>query len=220
MRRTLSSYAATILLFAITLTPHGAAAGSCICFSCAFNPKLENFRASSAAMAPTMMTGDCATMRHIDPQTDQVQRGDIIGFTHPMQPATFVFRVMAIAGDRIQLKDGGVVLNGHPLPQEVLSEDISTVPTTPPFPRCAERPAIPGKSCTRFRLRETLPSGKSYEIWNIGTFRFDTTPEFIVPAEHVFVLGDHRDNAADSRVPQAATGPGMIPVENILGIFE
>lgn len=150
MRRTLSSYAATILLFAITLTPHGAAAGSCICFSCAFNPKLENFRASSAAMAPTMMTGDCATMRHIDPQTDQVQRGDIIGFTHPMQPATFVFRVMAIAGDRIQLKDGGVVLNGHPLPQEVLSEDISTVPTTPPFPRCAERPAIPGKAAPAF----------------------------------------------------------------------
>ena len=69
------------MLFVWTLAcPLPASAGSCICITCAFNEKLENFRAFSESMAPTLDTGDCAVMRHIDPSDESFKRGDVVGF--------------------------------------------------------------------------------------------------------------------------------------------
>jgi signal peptidase I len=38
-----------------------------------------------------------------------------------------------------------------------------------------------------------------------------------VPDEHVFVMGDNRDNSVDSRFPQSIGGVGFVPFENLLG---
>ena len=45
------------------------------------------------------------------------------------------------------------------------------------------------------------------------------TPEFQVPADHVFVMGDNRDNSSDSRVMDSS-GVGYVPLENLVGRAE
>jgi signal peptidase I len=69
-------------------------------------------------------------------------------------------------------------------------------------------------------LRETLPDGTSYQLLEAGESRFDTMAEVTVPKGHVFVLGDSRNNAADSRLPQDIGGRGFAPVETLIGVFE
>jgi signal peptidase I len=47
--------------------------------------------------------------------------------------------------------------------------------------------------------------------------RLDDTREVTVPKDRLFVMGDNRDNSADSRVPVAEGGVGLLPVDNLVG---
>ena len=48
-------------------------------------------------------------------------------------------------------------------------------------------------------------------------YRLDDTPEVRVPKDRLFVMGDNRDNSADSRVPVDQGGVGLLPVDNLVG---
>ena len=63
--------------------------------------------------------------------------------------------------------------------------------------------------------RETLPNGVSYTTFNRDpNSELDNTREFVVPEGHYFMMGDYRDNSADSRVTSVM---GFVPYDNLIG---
>jgi signal peptidase I len=75
-----------------------------------------------------------------------------------------------------------------------------------------------GSQTTARRFIETLPGGRQHVFFKLSSRNpLDTMPETVIPEGHVFVMGDNRDNSADSRVPLAAGGVGMLPISNLIG---
>jgi signal peptidase I, bacterial type len=148
------------------------------------------------------------------------ERGDIVVFRHPVTGEDYVKRLIGLPGDRIRIRDGVVQINGQPVPQRpagTFHEVFAQQGSTRSLPRCANRPP-PGGDCQLERAIETLPNGVSYPVLNLGYRPFaDNTGEFIVPAGHLFVMGDNRDNSLDSRFAQGQGGVGFVPLENLIG---
>lgn len=190
----------------------------CVCPVCLFGNH-HMWVISSDAMAPTLNRGDCARAEYFDPATQSVDAGDVIIFKLSQNSdQKFVFRVAATAGDTVKMNEGRLWLNG----QVVTSEQHEPVwfdLRQRPVPRCRDISKIENGHCPVDRYTETLPNGRSYEVLDLGSTAIDFTGEYHIPDGYVFVLGDHRDNATDSRVPQRAGGIGFVPLENIIGIF-
>ncbi|MCK9908611.1 signal peptidase I [Microbacteriaceae bacterium K1510] len=133
------------------------------------------------------------------------QRGDVVVFRWPGDRSqVWVKRVIGLPGDRIALRDGRVFINGAPV-------DIA-----PNGDGLSERED--GSAIAAARFTETLPGGHAHTIFKLtGDNPLDNMAETLVPPDHLFVMGDNRDNSADSRVPVRMGGVGMLPVDNLVG---
>ena len=148
------------------------------------------------------------------------ERGDIIVFRHPVDGTDFIKRLIGLPGDRIQMRDGVLHINGEPVELEPAGEFTEEFARQGPMgirPRCENGAIGAGADCTKSRQIETLPNGHSHAILNIGDQRSDNTGVFTVPEGHYFFMGDNRDNSTDSRFPQAVGGVGFVPYENLIG---
>ena len=148
------------------------------------------------------------------------ERGDIVIFKHPIDGTDYIKRVIALPGDTIAIQGGVPVLNGAPLPREQIADFIIAVS---PNTNCAwgavqDIDAEGADICRYQQFRETLPSGKTYEVLDFGTLPQDNVGAVIVPQDSIFLMGDNRDNSQDSRFPaQAGRGVGIVPQDNLVG---
>ncbi|MGA2127444.1 MAG: signal peptidase I [Xanthobacteraceae bacterium] len=184
----------------------------------------EAFYVPSGSMQPTLLIGDELVVSkfsygysryslplalgpsHPDRLLGRLpERGDVVVFRLPRDPSqTFVKRVVGLPGDRVQMRDGRLWINDTLLP---LRRDGAG-------PVEMEN----GSSLTASRWVETLPGGREHPIFKLGgAGDLDNTETFAVTSGHLFVMGDNRDDSADSRLDPQAGGVGLVPVENLIG---
>lgn len=148
------------------------------------------------------------------------ERGDVVVFRHPVSKTDYIKRLIGLPGDRIQMKEGVLHINGTKV---ILKEDgIFTEVAGPQGPQdlraiCTNSPVGTGGECIKIKQIETLPNGVEHSTLDVRTRAMDNTPVYTVPAGHYFFMGDNRDNSTDSRVPQSLGGVGYVPFENIIG---
>jgi signal peptidase I len=168
------------------------------------------------------------------------ERGDVVVFRHP-GGEDWVKRVIGLPGDRIEIRDGVVILNGQAVPRQQIEPFDLLVSPNSPCPTQPDRfsPGTYGvrtstdgngqQHCLYPRYRETLPNGRSYEVLDQGmtapSFREDGSAtsadnpghSFTVPPGHLFMMGDNRDDSMDSRFEVSQGGVGLLPIDNVLG---
>lgn len=149
------------------------------------------------------------------------ERGDVVVFKHPVSNEDFIKRLIGLPGDRIQMINGVLNINGEPVKLEPAGQfDEAYLPQGPVgnMPRCENGLVGPGETCIKTRMRETLPNGVTHDILNIDDNGFaDNTKVFTVPEGQYFFMGDNRDNSQDSRFPRTIGGVGYVPFENLVG---
>ena len=147
------------------------------------------------------------------------RRGDVVVFRHPTEDADLIKRVIGLPGDVIEVRDGVVILNGKAIARQRLAP--FRMPVSANSPCQAVPPAAPVEAnglCDYPAFRETLPGGPSYAVLDqVSGGDADNWPAAKVPAGHVFLMGDNRDDSLDSRFPTAAGGIGMVPIDHLIG---
>lgn len=137
------------------------------------------------------------------------KRGDVVVFKLPRDESSdYIKRVIGLPGDRIQMIDGRLYINGEIVPRE----PIAKIKTEDFYGRVVEVPTY----------KETLPGGVQHTTIEIqGDTGFnDNTNVFTVPADNYFMMGDNRDNSTDSRVSPEQGGVGFVPFQNLEGRAE
>jgi len=114
---------------------------------------IVNAKVPSGSMESTIMTGDRVIGFRLAYAFSEPERGDIVIFKYPDdEKVLYIKRIIGMPGDTVEIKDGGVYING-----EQLYEPYLTVTTEGEF----------------------------------GVYE--------VPEGHYFMMGDNRNNSADSR---------------------
>ncbi|WP_066545566.1 MULTISPECIES: signal peptidase I [unclassified Sphingomonas] len=153
-------------------------------------------------------------------------RGDVVIVTPRGSRIDYIKRVIGLPGDRLEVRNGALILNGVPVERRiaaprVLPVDRNAQCDAAQYPG-ARFTGTDGRAYCRLPIvRETLPNGVSYDTVDIGLSLGDNYGPITVPRDHVFLMGDNRDNSADSRFSIEDRGlGGPVPWENIGGRAE
>ncbi|MCQ8185040.1 signal peptidase I [Parvularcula maris] len=183
---------------------------------------IQPFNIPSASMEPTLMTGDFILVDKIDygyskasliyPLTrmptegrvfsDMPERGEVAVFKNARDKnKDYVKRIVGVPGDTVQVIGGVLHINGQAVERELIESRETT---------CSDR------DLSARRYRETMPDGgPTYIVQECDGNRgdLDNTPPKRVPEGFYFMMGDNRDESADSRTPMVQ----LVPHDALVG---
>lgn len=184
----------------------------------------EPFNIPSGSMIPSLLIGDYLFVSKyaygysrysmpfgIGPSGGRIlgsgpEVGDIAVFKKPTEnKIDYIKRVVGLPGDHIQVIGGILHINGTPVERKRIEDFIDR-----------DRD---GNIIRAPQYIETLPNGRNHRIIEFlgDNGPADNTREYVVPPGHYFMMGDNRDNSADSRY---LTEVGYVPAENLVGRAE
>lgn len=163
----------------------------------------------SGSMRPTILEGDVVFVNRVAydlklPLTEvslvrlgEPQRGDIITFNSPTEGTRLIKRVVALPGDVVAMQNEVLSVNGQVARYEGLQP--------------AEEALAPGVVVRAMRATESVQGTEHAVQFLEGANGRHSFAAMTVPEGHYFVLGDNRDNSADSRYI------GFVPREKLIG---
>ena len=169
----------------------------------------------SGSMRPNLLEGDVVFVNRLAfnlkvPLTNIVlqrlgepERGDIVTFFSPKDGTRLIKRVIALPGDTLEMRDEHLTINGQPAQYTMLDSVPETVDHAGQLTaqHISESNAGNDGHAHRIQVLAQLPALRSFG-------------PVTVPADHYLMLGDNRDNSADSRYF------GFVPRELLIGKAE
>jgi signal peptidase I len=168
-------------------------------------------------MKPALLPGDLALIRRAPVA---LVPGEVVAFRLPDEPRARMGRVIALAGDRVAVEGGAPVVNGQraaQAPDGFFAEVFGRQGPLGVMPLCGNGTVGLGAQCQTRQLVETHPAGGVYPVLDTGSRPRDAAGEVLVPEGFLYILGDHRDAAADSRLARAVRGTGLVAEEQVIG---
>ncbi len=164
---------------------------------------VEPFQIPSRSMLPTLKVGDfilvskstygirLPVLRTKLVDISSPKRGDVMVFFPPHEDRYFIKRVVGLPGDKVQVLNGVLYINGEQMEQVLVPEEAT--------------------SARSVVMTENLVGSQHLIQKRISPTRLSQSYTSIVPDGHYFMMGDNRDNSSDSRVW------GPVPEERIVG---
>jgi len=195
---------------------------------------VEPFKIPSGSMLPTLEIGDQIFVNKFIygvriPYLNVVpfalvrtpERGDVIVFNNPADTSKdFIKRVVGIPGDVIEIRDDFVYVNGLEQPRTLQSAEFPVWDEEHPRATTWVQSLFEnGWVMERDELYEETLNGHQHEtLLRPNVPRSLETGPYTVPEKSVFVMGDNRDNSADSRLGLGGPArPAYVPYGNIKG---
>jgi len=184
---------------------------------------VEPFKIPSGSMVPTLLVGDFILVNKFDyglrlpvintkiTQGRPLKRGDVVVFRYPKDESVdYIKRVIGVPGDVVAYQDKKLTINGQPVPETRLPDyfDEERIGYANQFEENIDgrknailnNPLVPPYiiGADNYPYRDNCQYNDQGVICK-------------VPPGHYYMMGDNRDNSADSRYW------GFVPDQNIVG---